>query len=123
MKIQRLTQDLTISTQLEPEKIEKLMSHGYKSIICNRPDGESRGQPSFASLAQMAKDKGISARYIPVKITGPTETEYTAFAKAYAELPKPILAYCRSGTRCALLWDKIKVDFSHVPTGDARSNG
>ena len=27
-----------------------------------------------------------------------------AFGKLLAELPKPVLAYCRSGTRCATLW-------------------
>ena len=26
------------------------------------------------------------------------------FDKALQDLPKPILAYCRSGTRCTMLW-------------------
>jgi sulfide:quinone oxidoreductase len=33
-----------------------------------------------------------------------TAEDVAEFKAALAELPGPVLAYCRSGTRCRLLW-------------------
>jgi sulfide:quinone oxidoreductase len=40
----------------------------------------------------------------PVRSGGVTQADADAFGALMAELPKPVLAYCRTGTRCATLW-------------------
>ena len=69
-----------------------------------RPDGEEKGQPTFGEIQDCAKAQGLQARYVPVKPSGATEANYIAFSKALAELPEPVLGYCRSGQRAATLW-------------------
>jgi sulfide:quinone oxidoreductase len=39
-----------------------------------------------------------------VRSGGVSLDDAAAFAELMAELPKPVLAYCRTGTRCATLW-------------------
>jgi sulfide:quinone oxidoreductase len=39
-----------------------------------------------------------------VRSGGVTLADAQEFGALLAELPKPVLAYCRSGTRCATLW-------------------
>lgn len=72
-------------------------------MICNRPDGEEPGQPSFEMIEDAAKTAGLEARYIPVTASTMTEDDGRAFGEALETMPGPILAYCRSGARCGLL--------------------
>ena len=37
-----------------------------------------------------------------------TQGDVEDFRAAVADLPTPLLAYCRSGTRCANLWDMAR---------------
>ena len=101
MDIRQIDERLWVTGQVRPEQIGELAAHGVRAIICNRPDGEEVGQPSFDEVAAAARKAGLEARYIPVLPTGPGPREVSAFAKAMAELPAPVLAYCRSGARAA----------------------
>ena len=77
---------------------------GYRAIICNRPDGEGADQPSFEEIEASAKAEGIEARYVPVQSGMVTDEDVAAFGQALAEVQRPVLAYCRTGTRSATLW-------------------
>ncbi len=103
MELHKLTDDLTVSGQLDPAEIPLLAAEGIRAIICNRPDGEAADQPSFAAIKQAAGAAGIEVVHIPVA-GAIADADAAAFGKALAELPKPILAYCRSGTRSTMLW-------------------
>ncbi len=124
MRIKRLNGMFTISTQIEVNKIEKLHDAGYRAIICNRPDGEGEDQPSFERVAARAKAYGIEVRYIPVALSGASAQDLAAFAKAITEMPKPILAYCRSGTRSATLFSQWEMSTQSTRRGEtARPHG
>lgn len=100
-----LTDTLHVASQLEQTDIATLAKEGIKSLISNRPDNEDPGQPSFAAIAADAQRHGMVARHIPVIAgTAPTSEQITAFAQALAELPTPIMAFCRSGTRSTTIW-------------------
>ncbi len=103
MELHKITDDLTVSGQIDPDEIPLLAAQGIRAIICNRPDGEAEGQPPFDAIEQAASAAGMKVAHIPV--SGPiADADAAAFGKALAELPKPILAYCRSGTRSIMLW-------------------
>ncbi|MFX0543999.1 TIGR01244 family sulfur transferase [Roseovarius sp. S1116L3] len=95
---------LSVSSQIAPADVAALKEKGYRSIICNRPDGEGPDQPSFAEVAAAAEKQGMEARYIPIEGGKVSDEDARTFGAALDELPGPTLAYCRSGTRSATLW-------------------
>ena len=102
--MKRLSDDITVSPQLPLEAIEEIANSGYKTIICNRPDDEDPGQPSFAEVSAKAEALGIKTVFQPVASGNVSDADADAFAATLADAPKPIFAYCRSGTRCTILW-------------------
>jgi len=55
MKINKITHYVSVSPQIKPEDVKTLAEQGFKSIICNRPDGEDPDQPNFAEIEAEAK--------------------------------------------------------------------
>ncbi len=105
MQTKTINNKLSVSGQVLPSDLAEAAKTGFKSIICNRPDGEESGQPSFAEISAAAQKAGLEARYIPVVSGKATEAGATTFGKAMAELPGPVLAYCRTGTRSTTLFE------------------
>jgi sulfide:quinone oxidoreductase len=104
MNIKELTPEIFVSPQISPDDVAQLADQGFKSIVSNRPDGESADQPDFAVIEAAAKAHGLEIRYLPIVSGRMTENDVAAFKQALDELPGPVLAYCRSGTRCAAAW-------------------
>lgn len=104
MTPKKLTDDLSVSPQILPGDVAELAAMGFKSIIDNRPDGEGSDQPSFAEIERAAKASGLTARYVPVESGKVSDADAVEFGAALAHMPKPILAYCRTGTRSTTLW-------------------
>jgi sulfide:quinone oxidoreductase len=104
MDVRKLTDDMFVTPQIEVRDIPTLAASGFRAIICNRPDGEAPDQPDFREIEQAAGEHGITILYQPVRSGAISEADVTTFQEAVATLPKPILAYCRSGTRCSALW-------------------
>jgi sulfide:quinone oxidoreductase len=116
MELHKLTDDLAVSGQIEPGDIPALAAKGVRAIICNRPDGEAPGQPAYREIEQAAKAQGMQALYQPVVSSAITDADVETFDRALESLPKPILAYCRSGARCTALWSLGQA--GKRPTGD-----
>lgn len=104
MQITRITEDYSVAPQINAEDVADIAAGGYRAIMCNRPDGESPDQTDVAVIRAEAEARGLAFSFVPVvsgAITGENLAEYRAAIEA---LPKPILAYCRSGGRCQNLW-------------------
>ncbi len=104
MELRELTAGLIVGSQIDPAEIPLLAAKGVRAIVCNRPDGEAPGQPAFRSVEQAAQAQGMKAVYLPVVSSAISDADVAAFEKVLGELPKPVFAYCRSGTRCTVLW-------------------
>lgn len=104
MDIKPISDKLSLSEQLQVHDIGALAEQGYRSIICNRPDGEGADQPTFDEIKAVAEPLGLTARYLPVVPGQISDDDVAEFSKAMRELPKPTLAFCRTGTRSATLW-------------------
>ena len=59
MNIKKLSDDVSVSPQINIEDCTEILKMGFKSIICNRPDGECETQPSFSSINEQAHELGI----------------------------------------------------------------
>ncbi|MEX0618330.1 MAG: TIGR01244 family sulfur transferase [Pseudohongiellaceae bacterium] len=104
MKIKSVTDDISVAEQIAPADVKELASQGFKSIICNRPDAEAPDQPAFEAIRQAASVHGIATGNVPVVSGKISDIDVAAFGKTLRELPSPVLAYCRTGTRSTHLW-------------------
>lgn len=124
MHFNKLSDDLSVSPQIVPAEMAAIKAAGYKSIICNRPDGESADQPTFSQIGAAAKAAGLTARYLPIVPGGVSSADSEAFAGLMAQLPKPVLAFCRSGMRSSTLWSMSqRQKHSHSATASATLAG
>lgn len=104
MDIRFVTDDLAVGPQVGLHDIAALKAAGIAAVICNRPDGEGPDQPPFVEIAEEAAQHGIAARYLPVVPGQISAGHGEAFARLLDELPKPVLAFCRTGKRAESLW-------------------
>jgi len=101
----RLSHELSVAPQLEPAAMQLAADAGFKSVINNRPDFEAGAQqPTSASMEAAARAAGLEYRFLPVHPAVQTPDEVAQFAALLATLPKPVLAFCRSGTRSGKLF-------------------
>lgn len=110
MDLRPITQDFTVSPQIEVGDVAAVVDAGYRSILCNRPDGEDYGQPAYDAVAAAAEAAGLAVRWVPIVSGQMTQAALDEFRAALDEMPKPILAYCRTGTRCTMLWSITRFD-------------
>jgi sulfide:quinone oxidoreductase len=84
--------------------MQEIADNGFRAIVCNRPDGEGMDQPNFEEIETEAEKLGLRTAYLPITAGKVSDEDADKFRELLTELPGPILAYCRSGTRSATLW-------------------
>lgn len=109
--------------QITPDDLAAIQAAGYRSIICNRPDGEGGAsgpnpQPTSQALRAAASQLGLQFAYLPVKPGQITADDAARFAQLLLDLPGPVLAYCRSGNRATSLYQLAQ---QGVPAQAARA--
>jgi len=97
--------DVCVAPQLSPEAMAEAARTGFRSVINNRPDfEEGPHQPTNASIEAAARAAGLEYRYLPVNSAYQSPEQIAAFAEVLKQLPRPILAFCRSGARSTRLF-------------------
>ncbi|MDN3544508.1 TIGR01244 family sulfur transferase [Kinneretia asaccharophila] len=105
LPLQALTPELCVAPQLEAAAMAEAAAAGFRSVINNRPDFEGGpDQPSSREIEAAAKAAGLEYRHLPVSGAYQSPEEIAAFRNLLDSLPKPILAFCRSGARCTRLF-------------------
>lgn len=104
MDIRKINDQISVAPQITAEDISDIAAAGFRSIICNRPDGEAPDQPDFADIEAAAKAAGLQTLLLPIVGGMISAEQVEAFGTALREMPGPVLAYCRSGTRSTMLW-------------------
>jgi uncharacterized protein (TIGR01244 family) len=103
--VHALSEEVSVAPQLSPNDMAALAAAGYKSVIINRPDYEGGpDQPTSEQVMAAARAAGLEVVYQPVVSGAMTQDDVVTFAQHLDSLPKPILAFCRSGTRCSVLY-------------------
>ncbi len=120
MDIKPISDKLSLSEQLQLSDIATVAEQGYRSIICNRPDGEGADQPTIDEIRNAAEALDIEVRYQPVVPGQISDADVAFFSQAMRELPKPTLAFCRTGTRSATLWSLSQAN--NLPISDILSS-
>ena len=104
MDIRKLPDDFSVSPQVDVDHVREIAGAGFKSILCNRPDHVDPEQPMYDAIAKAAAHEGLEVAWVPIVGGRMTPGALEEFRKALDEMPRPMLAYCRSGTRCTMLW-------------------
>lgn len=100
-----LCPEFTVCGQISIDDIAELARGGFRSIINNRPDGEGGpAQPTSAALEAAARAHGLQYVHFPVPNLMLSAEQVAAYQKQCADLPHPIVAFCRSGGRASALF-------------------
>jgi uncharacterized protein (TIGR01244 family) len=100
-----LNDDFSVSPQLDPSAMALAAAAGFRSVINNRPDFEGGlDQPTSAAVQAAAEAAGLRYAHLPVAGGYQSPEEIARFAALLKELPKPVLAFCRSGARSTKLY-------------------
>ena len=116
MQIHRLHSDVSVTGFIEPGALPMIADAGFRVIVCNRPDGEGENQPPFFDMQAAAKQHDIHCVYLPVFDLIADSSVAQAFDELMSGERKPILAYCKTGKRSAILWARHAV--SRQPKDD-----
>lgn len=107
--MKELPGDVFLTGQIQTIDLQSLAEQGIMSFINNRPDMETPMQPLSEDMEATAQFAAVDYHHIPM--SGElTPGLIKAARTAYANLPRPIVAFCASGTRSAALWCFAHVD-------------
>ena len=102
--IRTVSETFSVSPQLSLDDLAAAAGMGFNTIINNRPDGEAVDQPSSQDVAAAAEVAGMAYRYLPIVPGQVSESDIREFSDAIAALPRPVLAFCRTGARSITLY-------------------
>lgn len=105
LPVRPVADEVFVAPQLSPADMAEAARVGFRSVVNNRPDFEGGpDQPTDADMAAAAAAAGLSYRHLPVSGAYQSPEEAAAFAALLDELPRPLLAFCRSGARSTKLY-------------------
>lgn len=104
MDIRRISDDFSVSPQIAVADLQTIWDAGFRTVICNRPDNEDPDQPSVAEIEAAASEIGFTFAHIPADSLNLGMPQAVETQRVLADVPGPVFAYCRSGTRCTVIW-------------------
>jgi uncharacterized protein (TIGR01244 family) len=105
LPIRQIAADVCVAPQLTPDAMAELARLGFRSVINNRPDfEEGPGQPTSATVEAAARAAGLEYAHLPVQPGYQSPDEIARFGQLLARLPRPMIAFCRSGARSTKLY-------------------
>ncbi len=113
--IVRVTPEFAIGAQIGIADIADLREAGFAAIINARPDDENGTYLASNEGRKFATEHRLAYAHCPTENHAIFEPDVIdRFERALAELPKPIFAHCKSGTRAAILWGLVAARYRPV---------
>ena len=110
MIIFKLTRSLSVAAQLDFSDLPILSQEGFDVVVCNRPDGETIGQPTMDQFESACMEVHMSFVRYPLTHMNFPGPDLSSMQAIFDAPDKRVVAYCRSGTRCANLWVASRPD-------------
>lgn len=108
MEPRKLDSAFSVVGQLRPEDLAQAAEQGFRTVVCNRPDGEAPDQPSSLEMAAEAARLGLAFEYIPVIPGEMDDSDAQRLGKIVSEADGPVLGYCRTGARAEKMWQRAQ---------------
>lgn len=116
----KLDDRVSTAAQLQVGDLVQVAADGFRVLLNNRPDGEALiGQPAAERIHVAAHQAGLASHYVPIALPRLGAAEVRQFHDILAASDGPVLAFCRSGFRCALLWLLHEVGYGGRPLDQA----
>lgn len=100
----QLNDQVTVASQIRPDHVAMIAAAGFSCVMMNRPDGEEYGQPDWDDIVAACQLAGVEARYVPMGGRSLNMAAVQGFRDALDQVDGRIFAFCRSGTRCEILF-------------------
>ena len=125
MDIRPIEDHIAVAPQIAVEDIPEIARLGFKTVVANRPDAEEPGQPAMDDIKQAVEQAGLTWVYQPVESGNILDSDVDTFDEMIHSADRPVLAFCRSGTRCTVLWalSASRDEPSDAVIGKARNAG
>ncbi len=105
LEIINLTPEFAIGPQVSTKDFESLRAAGFASVLNARPDDEIGTYLVSLDAEQLARANCLAYAHSPTENYAVFEPKIIdRFEEALVELPKPIFAHCKTGTRATILW-------------------
>lgn len=105
LPLHRIAADIFAAPQLQPADMAEAARQGFMAVVNNRPDFEhGPDQPASSDIETAARAAGLQYRFLPVDGAYQSPEQAAELARLLAELPRPLLLFCRSGARSTRLY-------------------
>jgi len=104
MDIKQLTPHVSVSPQIGPEDAKAIAAAGFRTVICNRPDTENPPELHADLIGAAITAEGLTFLNLPFDSRTLTADVVVQLREMMANAEGPVLAYCRTGTRCTNAW-------------------
>ena len=104
MDITAITPEFSVAPAMTPEGVAQAAARGYRALVGAAPDVERDGPSDSEILRSHAETHGLAFSHTPVVVGLIGRDDVEAFRDAISRADGPVLAYCHSGLRAALLW-------------------
>lgn len=121
MDLRPLSDDHSVAGQLDPADMAALAAQGVTTVICNRPDMEVPPSHQAAAMQEAAEAAGLDFIFNPVNGAAMTMDNVEEQAEAIDSAQGPVVAYCASGMRSAVMWAFAQA--GRMPTDDIIAAG
>ncbi len=108
MRVLEVATDVYSSGQVFETDMKLAAGGGVRTIINNRFDDETPGQPSSAKLAEAAAEFGIEFVHFPVEPKSISDEQLLEYASICDRLKRPMLVFSRTGARSTRLWEMME---------------
>lgn len=109
MDIRPLTDGYAVSPQIAAEDAAAIAAEGFKTVICNRPDGEVPAEFQAETIRAAVEAAGMRFVENPVVGGAITPENVSGQAAVISGQSGPVLAYCASGNRSSIVWAMAQV--------------
>ena len=104
MQVIPVTSKFSIALDVTADAAARAHALGFQSVIGLAPDEEAEGPRPSDLIRNAVEAEGVSFAHQPVVIGLIDDSDIDAFAARLNAASGPVLAYCRSGLRAALMW-------------------
>jgi uncharacterized protein (TIGR01244 family) len=99
----KINDEVTVGGQPTEEQLQELARQGFKSVVNFRTEGEADQPVSPGEEGAQALAAGLEYLHLPVSMKALDPATVDQFRQRYRELPKPIFAHCKGGTRAGAM--------------------
>ena len=127
MKSNKISDKYFVSPQIQETDIRAIADAGFSKVICNRPNNEVSSAFHSDVMSTAAQAAMIDFDFLPFTALTLKPETVKKQGKLIEESKGPVIAYCESGTRCALIWaflqaGKMRIDEILQATNNAGYN-